>query len=875
MDLPRYEPELYGRPMAFSRLRLLAGRAATLSALAAGAGYMSWRLSTLGGTGGLGIAFYAVEALNYASFALAAVLLWRLRWRTGPAAPPRGSLDVFVTVCGEPLEMVEATLRAALAIEHPHRTYVLNDGRLAGKDGWEGVEALARRYGVRCFTRSTGVPGKAGNLNNAIVETDGEFLVLIDADHSARPGLADETLGYFAQGDVGFVCTPQAFAGSPVDLLGNRELLFYRSLQAAKDAAGSAFSCGNGTVYRRRALDSIGGFSEWSLVEDVHTSLELHAAGWESVYHPRAITTGTAPEAAATFARQRLRWATDSLRILFRRNPLWKRGLTLFQRLHYLQTTSFYLVAATQVFFLVAPALYLLWRVPVMSSQPAAYLWHALPHYGALAFFLVVYGGVRGGARVAQQQLFLAPVYFISVLRALFPLRRRPSVTDKGRPRRFSPLLIPQGMAAALCAAGLAAALRSRDETLGIAGVWALVVLWALVAPIALPAVPATAVRALRPVAVGAAALAVAVLLGLPAIRDRTGSEVAFAGLASASAGDAANLLTGERTRLAPPETGVYLGFFNRAVLMSDDAVERWSSRHGVEARIVNWYQQWLSGEPEFQPGWLDMVSGQGAVPMITWEPWAKPRNRVHAPEQGRVRLQLIASGRYDEYVRSWARAAAAYRGPLLIRFMHEMNGWWYPWSIRSNRNSPAAYVAAWRHVHDIFTAEGATNVSWVWAINSFAGLENDDRRLARYYPGDEYVDWVSMTGFNWGDSNNWNAWRSLDDIFLASYRALSRFGKPVMISEFGTVNVGGDAAAWIERSLLRLGTHYPLVKAVIWFDSAYPGGVDFRLRGDAAKALSSAVGSSDYWSPPLRLVPPPGTLPQPRPDSLLASRAP
>ena len=323
------------------------------------------------GTGGLGLAFYAIEAANYASLALTALLLWHLRWRRGPKAFPRGTLDVFVPVCGEPIEMVEETLRAALAVSYPHRTYLLNDGRIAGKSNWQAVEELAARYEVPCFTRTTGVRGKAANLNHALPLTGGDFVAVIDADHRAAAGLAHETLGYFANPTVGFVCTPQQFDSGAGDPLGNRELLFYTSMQPAKDAWNSAFSCGNGVIYRRDALASVGGFSEWSLVEDVHTSLELHANGWQSVYHPRPITTGTAPQTASTLARQRLRWATDSLRILFWRNPLLDWRLSLRQRLHYLQTTSFYLVGATQTLFLLGPTLYLLWGISVMRFSRA------------------------------------------------------------------------------------------------------------------------------------------------------------------------------------------------------------------------------------------------------------------------------------------------------------------------------------------------------------------------------------------------------------------------------------------------------------------------------------------------------------------------
>jgi cellulose synthase (UDP-forming) len=866
------EPMLYGRPIAFPRWRVWLGRLASLAAIAAGAFYLSWRVTTLAGTGGLGTAFFAIEAANYVSLALTALLLWHLRWRTGPTAAPHGNLDVFVPVCGEPVAMVEETLRAALAITYPHGTYILNDGRRAQKADWESIDALARRYGVPCFTRTTGARGKAGNLNHALPLTDGDFVAVIDADHRADPRFAHETLGYFEDTAVGFVCTPQQFEGDNGDVLGNRELLFYTSMQPAKDAGNSAFSCGNAVVYRRDALESVRGFSEWSVVEDVHTSLELHARGWRSVYHPRPLTTGTAPQTAGTLARQRLRWAVDSLRILFWRNPLFDERLSLRQRLHYFQTASFYLVGATQTLFVLGPVLYLLWGVSVMRfSQPLDYVVHGLPYYASILLVLTAYGGLRGGLRVIQQQLFLSPVYCLAVMGALAPFKLPAGVTDKARRVGLSPLLAPQLIGAVLCGVAVVVALRDRDGALTIAGIWAALLFTALTPFVTALGLSPPVTRALR---IATASAAVAAIVGLGALPGLVEGPPEPAQAASpqapasrpASTGSTSGAVehtspgAGERprqaTQLAPPAQGAYVGFYSPEALRSDSEARRWGARYDVGVQIVSWYQQWLSGETRFRADWLDMVARQGAVPMITWEPWRKPPGQVHTPYQPEVSLSYIASGRYDRYIRSWARAAAAYRRPILLRFMHEMNGTWYPWAITTNGNSESTYVAAWRHVHDLFAAAGASNVSWVWTINSFPGLDDQHRDLAGYYPGDAYVDWVSVTGFNWGDSLGFDAWRSVDEIFAGSYNALTRLHKPIMVSEIGTVADGsGDPARWIRRALSRFAEAYPQVKAVVWFDSPYPGDADFRLEGNEADALRAVLGGSRHWGQPLRLA--------------------
>ncbi len=259
----------------------------------------------------------------------------------------------------------------------------------------------------------------------------------------------------------------------------------------------------------------------------------------------------------------------------------------------------------------------------------------------------------------------------------------------------------------------------------------------------------------------------------------------------------AAGLAQGPMQVGAPPE-GAYIGFYSPEALVSDRTAKRWGARHDVDVQIVSWYQQWLSGETRFRADWLDMVARQGAVPMITWEPWEKPPGEVHTPFQPEVGLAYVAAGRYDRYIRSWARAAADYERPIMLRFMHEMNGNWYPWSITTNGNSEATYIAAWRHVHDLFAEEGATNVSWVWTINSFAGLEDEHRGLSRaYYPGDEYVDWVSVRASTGATSRCTRAERS-SATFRPTVDVVTGFGKPMMLAEIGTGAAGVDPAHWL-----------------------------------------------------------------------------
>lgn len=273
-------------------------------------------------------------------------------------------------------------------------------------------------------------------------------------------------------------------------------------------------------------------------------------------------------------------------------------------------------------------------------------------------------------------------------------------------------------------------------------------------------------------------------------------------------------------TPIEPLALGAYVGSSPRYVQALDDF--RRMTLHDLA--IVMWYQAW--GDPggrSFDPRLLDTVVARGAVPLVTWEPWI-----AHGgPDQPEFALAAIAAGTYDDYIHGWARDAAAWGRPFYLRFAHEMNGSWYPWGADVNGNTPDDYVAAWRHVLGIFREEGATNVRWVWSPNvllSSAGPSAALNDIApatsyrSYYPGDDYVDWVALDGYNWGGTG----WQSLSEVFARSYDTLVALTeKPVMIAEVGCTEQGGDKAAWIESGLLtEIPQRLPRVRAVIWFNS-------------------------------------------------------
>jgi hypothetical protein len=220
----------------------------------------------------------------------------------------------------------------------------------------------------------------------------------------------------------------------------------------------------------------------------------------------------------------------------------------------------------------------------------------------------------------------------------------------------------------------------------------------------------------------------------------------------------------------------------------------------------------------------MQTIRNYGAIPFFSWGSQSVPvPGDLNQPN---FQLADIVAGTYDSYIREFAEGARAWGHPFFLRFNWEMNGDWFPWAENANGNQPNDYILAWRHVHDIFTQVGATNATWVWCpyVNSKPELGP----LARYYPGDEYVDWTSLDGFNWANNGvNPQPWTSFDKIFGASYRTIVNKlapKKPMLLGEMASGGGAHAKAAWIDDMFKVLRTKYRRIRGLIWFEQVDRG---------------------------------------------------
>ncbi len=352
------------------------------------------------------------------------------------------TVDIFVTVVDEPLSLLRQTLVGCLSQDYPKdrfNVYVLDDGhRLEAKK-------LASLLGCG-YIRRPNRPrhAKAGNLNHALPLTDGDLIAVFDVDHIPARTFLKETVGFFNDAKVAIVQTPHHFYNPDIfqrnlrvgNLIKNEQALFFRSLQAGRDAHNSAFFAGSGGLFRRSALEEIGGFQTQTITEDIHTSMNLHAKGYKSCYLNRVLSAGLMPETFEGYLKQRKRWAMGCIQVLLRDNPLTKRGLSFAQRIDYFGSIFYFFFGFPRLICLIAPLSSLLFHVSPLHADVVLLALHFLSFYIVSA--LVMRPVSRGSRNPFWSDVYELAMCFalsaVAVKALVAPRRERPfEVTPKGQ----------------------------------------------------------------------------------------------------------------------------------------------------------------------------------------------------------------------------------------------------------------------------------------------------------------------------------------------------------------------------------------------------------------------------------------------------------
>jgi cellulose synthase (UDP-forming) len=375
------------------------------------------------------------------------------------AGAPHPEVDVLIPVYDEPVEIVEPTVEAAAALRGARvNVWLLDDGASTA------MRRVADRHGARYVARARREGAKAGNVNHALGHAAAPYAVVLDCDHVPDPALLEATLGELqADERAAFVQTPQYYAnhvdGGVAAGAWAQQALFFGAIARGKDGHGATFCCGTNVVFRRAALDDVGGFPEGSLTEDFELSIHLHERGWRTAYLPEVLARGLGPADMASYVSQQQRWARGCLTALPR---ALRARLPWRQKLQYALSGMYFLSGWTVLVYMSMPVLRILTGAqPLGAATADQFLIHFAPYFGMALYAVAIAGGgayTFGGFALASTSWW---IHVQATILTLLGRRGRFVVTPKTgaarpQPRAVLPSLIAVAVLVATAILGLA-----------------------------------------------------------------------------------------------------------------------------------------------------------------------------------------------------------------------------------------------------------------------------------------------------------------------------------------------------------------------------------------------------------------------------------
>lgn len=321
--------------------------------------YLAWRITIINHDSlFVSSAYYLAECIGFVLGLTVIFSAWRYTHHEPGTAPQGLTVDILVPTYLEPYHVIRRTVMAARDIQYPHQTLVLDDASRPE------IKSLCDALEVRYLARGQNLNAKAGNLNHGLLHSDAEFVAVFDADHVAQPHALDALLGLMNHERIAMVQTPQDYYNTdafqylnPRNQAGlwHDQSYFYTLAQSCRDSWNAATCVGTGVLYRRAALDSIGGIPVETVTEDFHTSLKLHKLNWQTRYLNEPIAYGIAAADLGEYYKTRHRWAHGNLATLRQEKIFTCAGLTLKQRLSYLSLGLIYLEGWQQLLLFTIP----------------------------------------------------------------------------------------------------------------------------------------------------------------------------------------------------------------------------------------------------------------------------------------------------------------------------------------------------------------------------------------------------------------------------------------------------------------------------------------------------------------------------------------
>lgn len=293
------------------------------------------------------------------------------------------------------------------------------------------------------------------------------------------------------------------------------------------------------------------------------------------------------------------------------------------------------------------------------------------------------------------------------------------------------------------------------------------------------------------------------------------------------------NLLPLNLVKPAQASSNLEINIYLPESINNASALTTFGNSLNVKFSSAKWYLDWTD---DFTPGIARGLNGQGTIPELVWQP--------EIGSDG-VSYSDVTSGKYDNYLNNFATSVKNLGFPVRINLAPEMNSNWEPWGIGNDDNTADGFKSFWQYTVNKFRSDGANNVSWIWAPNIH--YWGEPCSYASMYPGDNYVDFAGLEGYNWGTTQSWSSWQSFSDIFRFSYNDITSVSsRNVIITEFASAEKGGDKAQWILDMFHDARNNFSRLQGITWFNINKE--TDWRINSsDASIAAFKNGARGDY----------------------------
>lgn len=751
-----------------------------------------------------------------------------------PKETSKFSVDVLTTYCpGEPIEMIEETLRAIKAIEYPHESYLCDEA----DDAY--LRQLCQKLGIHHITRDNRKDAKAGNINNALKQAAGEICVILDPDHVPQPDFLDPILPHFADPKVGFVQIVQAYKNIRESIVSRgaaqQTFQFYGPMMMSMNSYGTVQAIGANCTFRRAALDSIGGHAP-GLAEDMHTAMHLHARGWKSVYVPKVLARGLVPSTLSAYYKQQLKWSRGVFELLFTTFVGLFGKFTWRQKIHYGTAPLHYFSGVVYFINFLIPIFSLLFAVIPLKVDLMRFVLVGAPFFlNALLIRHYVQRWVMeetergfhliGGILQIGTWWVHALGFVYAVMRKKVPYLPTPKDDEEGNNLLLNlpNIIIAAGSVFAI-AYGIS--IDYNPYTFIMAGLAAtnclfmgFMVMAGQHRKFSRLKTKYQTQRYTRGQVQRFRYLVWRVKHSFYFVLRRVALPLCLAFTLFSAYNLSYDKDPGDTEKIMKQGafyTGIYSPSSVDGLTLPTDfqrEEERFQAPFNLVAQYIPWTDRY---DEKLADSLLQFMSSSTAYPLITWEPWVSTFTKYTDNDElknEKKGLSYVTSGYFDDYIVDFAQQLKALNKPVFLRFAHEPDNPMYPWS-PSGGNSPGDFIAAWKHVHSLFQKAEAHNVLWVW--NPWKAENMKD-----YFPGEKYVDWIGVTCLNYGAYNPDGKWYEFDE-YYHPFATDSIFQKniPVLLAEFGSLDAGGNRQVWLQNALHNINNNYPEIRGIVFFHS-------------------------------------------------------